>query len=177
MQKIGLSLLALLLMTESSFAASFMCPNNNRFIRTGDTVPAVIAACGEPQQKSEAEQTPTQSVQVQQYYYEAGHGLGGSGRLTMIFSVSNGVVRDINIAGQRVQSTTMCSNIETVQVGTSVGNLEAACGRPLAVNSTTQQVPVGNGTKVDVWSYDFGKFRPKVDLRFVDGVLRDISRR
>src|SRR5687767_10693497 len=59
-------LFAILLFTTVSFAENFVCKENYKTVKTGDTMEMVRAACGAPSQISEREevtQSPKSSVQ------------------------------------------------------------------------------------------------------------------
>jgi len=74
-----------------------------------------------------------------------------------------------------VESTTMCANGESIRTGAPASNAISTCGQPLAVNETTEKVSSGKTSKIDTWIYDFGQYKPKVTLKFVNGVLQEIQ--
>lgn len=157
-------------------AATFFCPNTFKYINTGQNVMDILSACGEPTAKEEKNEPIQVEKPVQQMYYQLAAGVTGDSKLDLVVTVENDRVKSMTIAGQPVNSTTMCSTTGyPLKVGVSVAEVSTACGNPVAINETTVMEPVGKSAKVEVWSYDFGQYKPKIRLKFVNGILQEIQ--
>lgn len=172
MRRIAL-LVALSTLANLASAESFFCPSTMKYINTGQNVAEVIASCGEPTTKEQKDESIQNQVPVQQYYYQLNAGPTGDSKINMVFTVQDDKVTSISIAGQSTNSSTLCGT--EIRNGTSANDVVSNCGQPLAVNETSVNLPSGKISKIDTWTYDFGAYKPKITLQFVNGILQSIQ--
>lgn len=97
-------------------------------------------------------------------------------RISLIFTVADDQVIDIQLGGQTVESTSLCSEFQQIKLNGPVSDIINECGDPAFVNYTTQTHRVGIN-EVTLWNYDYGQYQyhPPATFKFVDGVLIDIT--
>ncbi len=150
----------------SSAWADMFCPNGFSSINMGDSLDAVVKACGEPDSKKTTKKLPFQA-QEWVYYVASYPGMTGTLKTTVAFDDSGKVI-NISVNGAGVSETQICKN-KTIQFGNTPEEIEAVCGKPTYINKTTGE-GAAKPTEITELQYNAS---PTVTLVFQNGILTE----
>lgn len=178
--KTRIALLITALMSPTLTFAMF-CPTNFNQINIGDSMAQVEAQCGKPSSETSSKDVDDSMTPQEWTYYvtipQDQFTSAGSIKLTLAFV--DGKVVNISSGGNSVGSTTVCGGnlaqpSTTVQMGSTIKDVTAACGKPTMINKGTAQPGQPEPTVTDKaeWTYDGP---PKVVLKFENGKLTERS--
>lgn len=140
--KTKLMVLTLSSLLFSNAWADMFCPGNFNSINYGDTIDAVIAACGKPDARTTNNKKANQP-QEWTYYVPAATNSGasqpssaqaGTMKLTVAFD-ETGKSINISVNGSGMPQTKLCPNGQ-IQLGDMKSAVEAACGKATYVTQT-----------------------------------------
>ncbi len=151
-------------------AAAMFCPTNFNQITIGDTMDAVLKACGKPdaQKKLPPEDNGPQNWT---YYVTTGSNntLGSpQASLKVEVAFNHGKVINITANAMSLAATTLCNNI-TSAVGDTAKAVTAACGKPVFIDKS-QQNPANAQPPLLEYQYNTS---PVVLLIFENGKLKE----
>jgi Protein of unknown function (DUF2845) len=177
---------------------SFYCPTG-QYVNKSMSEAQVAAACGEPVKKELLDEPAMKQEKVEELIYtlpteyvnEFNRILDparSGGHLTVVFTIMDGKVSSIEVDDKEFTSTTICGKRKVTDVRTvgkakiSIGDTRrkvfTRCDKPSFVNEATRSVPLGDGNvPVSIWTYDFGPYRAKVYMRFIDEELDSVVER
>jgi hypothetical protein len=152
-------------------AYAFFCPNNFNQIQLGYTIDQVNTACGKPDKEVSKDAEPptpqewnyfTAPAASPSAYIQASNPL----KISIQFD-KDGKVIYISVNGVSMGSSTFCGNT-TIQLGNSIEQIKAACGKPETINKQQAQTASGEqAPKSKETTYTYGN----KTLVFTDGVL------
>lgn len=172
--KIGSLFFCLCLFANQGFSQIVFCPKTMRYLKTGQTVQEVLAACGQPtSQREVGVPDPVESPTVS-WFYSISRGMAGN-QVQLIIHMQNGEVSGMSLSGQAVTSISVCQR-GSVKVGDKDYLVRSYCGEPSLINIGSQQIGVRR-KKVLLWIYKFGSFGPTYLLRFERNTLVKIEKR
>lgn len=187
LQKCGyISAIASLVFSFNTFAAqSFYCPQNHGYINIGMTPDQVIAACGQPLSKQQANSPVMQKVPVQQLVFnDAGAPKAFYGVWALPKGINSGAqlevdivdnkVKTIRINGSTSNAFSVCGGV-SIQIGDPAGKVYGACGTPSVTNNTFINQPVLSNQRPEIWIYQPGQYQAPINLTFVNGKLQSID--
>lgn len=115
--------------------ADMFCPNNFNSVNVGDSLDAVITACGKPDSKTTNNKKAAQP-QEWGYYIATDPNKPGTMKLTIAFDATGNAI-NISVNGSGMPQTKLCANGQ-IQLGDNQAAVEAACGKPTFVNQTLE---------------------------------------
>ncbi len=183
----GFSLFA----SASALAGSLYCPQNAGYITTGMTQDQVLAACGPPLAKQQSNAAVTEKIPVKQLlytsintgsfypglnsaYYNQWSLPSGSTGLGIEVDVVNDKVSAVNINGTATNAMSVCGG-SSIQIGSSVNQVYAACGTPTMINNSFINQAIPNNSKPEVWIYQVNQYQSPISLTFINGKLQSIN--
>lgn len=95
-------------------------------------------------------------------------------RINLTFTVADDQITGIRLAGEAVESTSLCSASQQLKVGDPASTIIYSCGEPGFVNHTTETQRVGI-RQVMVWTYEGNPYSSPAIFKFTDGILTDVS--
>lgn len=119
----------------SSAWADMFCPNNFNSVNVGDSLEAVMTACGKPDSKSSNNKKAAQP-QEWGYYIANDPSKPGTMKLTIAFD-ADGKAINISVNGSGMPQTQLCANGQ-IALGDNQDAVQAACGKPTFVNQTLE---------------------------------------
>lgn len=161
----------------SSCSFAMFCPNNFNLVNIGDTIATVEAKCGPPNVKkviideSNVPQEWTYFLPVPVYGMSAGSFNNNPGTIKFTVAFVNNAITNISSNGIGVGATTICNNIN-LQIGSTLREVEDACGKPALITKTNQPGPTGQvptPTQIMNWTYIGNK---TTTLIFENGFLK-----
>lgn len=179
-------------LTNNASASTFYCAQGSAFIQVGMTESQVIAACGQPLNKTVSNRPATHKMQVTQLIYTSlvsttlGNGIksavfnqwsfptGPSAGFTLQVNVIDNKVSSIQFNGGNTNAMSVC-NGANIQVGDDVGKVYAQCGTPNTTNTTYINQPIPGNNKSVIWTYQVDQYQPPSSLTFVNGSLESID--
>lgn len=164
-----------LITTFSAYAQPTLCPNTFKYINIGDSEAAVRAACGEPQNVQDKRQAETETFPTEQWIFRIPNeeNQAVNRNPSIMFSFRGEKVASIHIEGQNISSTTLCNPTHSIRVGDNKQDVIYFCGTPEITNQG-QGVAFKGTSKLKIWTYNFGSFKPGLELTFDKGTLREI---
>jgi hypothetical protein len=155
----------------SSAWADMFCPNNFNSINIGDSLDAVIAACGAPDSKKESKKTPFQPQEWTYYIQQPALGAGMVGTLKTTFAFdASGKMVNMSVNGAGESQSMICDNITTLSLGDTTDKVEKVCGKPVTITQTNTAMGAPKPTEVTELLYNG---TPSVTLVFEDGILKE----
>ncbi len=115
--------------------ADMFCPNNFNSVNIGDSLDAVITACGKPDNKT-SNNKKAEQPQEWGYYIAQDPTKPGTMKLTIAFDATGNAI-NISVNGSGMPQTQLCPNGQ-IQLGDSQDAVQAACGKPTFVNQTLE---------------------------------------
>lgn len=167
---------------------SYYCQQGHGYAKLGMTVDEVLAACGEPISRQDANNPILVKVPVRQMIYNnQGTDLpyywyntywaplkSGSGGVQMEMNIVDNRVRLVRVNSSDSNQATVCNGV-TIRQGDSVARVYSACGSPSIQNNSFINQVVTTTTKPQIWIYQLNEFQPQVTFTFADGRLYSID--
>lgn len=186
-----LFLSGLLFPFTSVFGEQIYCPQKAGYIDLGMTQNQVLAACGPPLSKHQANVPAMQKVPVKQFIYTRLNqgsiypGLNdafynqwslpsGTTGVDLEVDVVNDKVAAVRINGSHTNAMSICHGTN-VQVGEDVSRVYSACGSPSMVNHTFIYQPIPSENLPEVWIYQVNQYQSPISLTFVNGKLQSAN--
>lgn len=148
--------------------ADMFCPNNFNSINLGDSIAAVIAACGAPDSKTTNNKKANQP-QEWTYYIANDPNMPGTMKTTIAFDASGSVI-NISVNGSGMSQTQICAN-NPIQLGDNMDAIKAACGNPTYINQT-QIAQNASVPETEIVEFQYNS-SPPVTLVFENGKLKE----
>jgi hypothetical protein len=167
--KLKLSLLLLTTMFFSAAWADMFCPSNFNAINMGDTLDAVVKACGKPDSKKTTKQEAPQP-QEWIYYLATNPGMPGTMKVSIAFDASEKAI-NISVNGSGMTQTQIC-NGAGIQVGDNQAAITKACGKPAYVSVSEPPAGTPKVKATEITELKYGS-SPAVTLVFTDGKLTE----
>ncbi len=175
----------------AAFGQQIYCPQNSSYINIGMTQDEVIAACGQPLSKQQANTPATVRIPVKQFIYTALNkgsvypGLNSafyeqwslpSGTLgtSVEINVMNDKVSSVKINGSNTNAISICQGTN-FEVGDNVSKVYRACGSPDMINDTFINQPIPSNSLPEVWTYQMNQYQSPINLTFVNGKLQSAN--
>jgi hypothetical protein len=179
-------LIGLLCFNIEAFGDSALyCPTNHSTIHIGMNQTAVIAACGEPQDKGTSNTPLVQRVPITQLVFndegiqtiQSGNGWAipvsnGGGQLEV--DIMNDKVYAIRLNGNSSNAASICVD-GTFNIGSPVSAVYDACGNPATTNVTYMNMVDPSQKKPETWTYQFNPYQSPIRLTFINGQLQSIN--
>ncbi len=149
-----------------SLAASFMCPSGAPYVRTGDTITQVIAACGTPTQQIDVKQQANEEKKRTEWVYQRDQ--KHFSQLRLFFE--GGKLIGIR-SGEYATPTTLCPRGGRVQLGNTEKQVQEICGQPSAMNNISQSSTAPAQQKQVKLIYKRQSYLPIIEFKFENGKL------
>jgi hypothetical protein len=172
---IRILMLGLLAITNSAFAARFVCPNTYQTVMTGFTSAQVASACGVPTTITTNNVASNAPVVQEQWVYSLRNPLSqGVNQYfpELILTFQDDKVVQISSNNQSALSLFLCYRTNRIRIGSTSAEVRQNCGLP----SSTNSIQTANSQEVALteWVYNFGPYRPQMIFTFQNGVLQNI---
>lgn len=166
-----LFLLTIALLANAARADMF-CPTNFNSIKEGDSIAAVIAACGKPD--SQASNNKKANQPQEWTYYLANQSTpaptrsvaGSTMKMTVAFDASGKAI-NISVNGSGMPQTAACGS--QIQLGDAQDAVTNACGKPAYINQS-QEAQNASVPETEITELTYNA-SPTVVLVFVNGRL------
>lgn len=178
-------LLSILLFPLSSWADAYSCSGTFKTVQTGDSIQAVIAACGAPVSEVKEKKAFESNVEMARWTYHLGNGLSGGVQpmsaywihLTIIFHDRKVVQAEKNerVGAVYGPGAAICRTGAQVKPGDTMDQVLAACGAP--DNTMVRHMQMNVLKPVTLLTYSNGAYSPPTRLEFDEmGIMIAIKR-
>lgn len=168
-----------------SWADSYSCPGNFKTVQTGDTMQAVIAACGAPLTQVKEKRAFASNVEMARWTYHLGDGLSSGVQpmsaywmhLTIIFHDRKVVQAEKNerVGAVYGLGAAICRTGAQIQLGETMDQVLAACGAP--DNTMVRHMQMNILKPVTFLTYSNGAYSPPTTLEFDEnGIMIAVKR-
>lgn len=172
-------------LTAMADVQSYYCPQNHGYINLGMSQEQVMAACGEPMSRQQANQPVMQKVPVQQLIYnnqgsqKVFYGVwaiptGYSTGATLEVDIVDNKVKSVRVNGSNTNAFSICGGTG-IEVGDPSSKVYGSCGSPTMTNNTYINQPIQSHARPEVWIYQPGEYQSPISLTFVNGKLQSIQ--
>jgi hypothetical protein len=171
----------LLFFTSLVYADNFYyCANTNQGVSVGENITQVFTACGAPTTMSTQQQlVPTVNTAAQWVYTTGTAKITAQGIVppanapSLIFTIQNGVVTQIQRSGAIMSSNLGCDMAQAIGVNSTAAAVRLVCGNPTYIQPASGTNSIQHTSTT--WIYNHGPFQPQIIFTFTDGKLMNIK--
>lgn len=177
-----------LFLTQSTFAYYCSTRQANGFISVGDTMDQVRKACGDPTEEGKPSLYQDSQLVTTQYWVYENTQVSNTNVLaikqtrvvtreapTVVVEITEGKVTNITQGGNEAQSGYCASMGNTIQIGDSIDQVNAACGNPTYMNTEQHQKNTSPPQEKVIWTYQWEPYTQPLKLEFIGGKLTNIE--
>lgn len=157
----------IVLFCYSSYCNAMFCPTNFNMIEVGDSIETVTTQCGKPLKEEKRLIKPSGP---QEWIYFKKMDPSDQGTVKTSIAVLDDKVANMSINGVSVTETEICGG--NIQVGSSVKELEAACGKPTYTDNLSPGDEQSPPKATEIVELQYNSTPPQT-LIFENGKLKD----